>query len=229
MFVDEWFEKGFYKKLPLGYHSKFCFGQIFFAFAHYVPPHMQLWRPVVDPADPTKTMATTFNMVGLQQDAFKRKFPLHAPELKTTEEFVVVKAKRRPVVLLQTEPPLGDLGQKQSLKFGRNRVTVGQVFSVADRVTGKQKYDPGLVARVRTLEFPQLFFLPSGAALPVDSVLRLDELQTIPVPGLEPTPHCIADELQEILKSQIQFLMTGLPGEYTDLRELLINDTNSAV
>lgn len=224
MFIDEWFDKDFYKKLPLGFHSNHCFGQLFWAYAHYVPQVMQLWRPVIDPNEPTKTIATTFNMVGLQTDAFKRKIPLHAPELKTDEEFVVVKAKRRPVVLIQTEPPLAELSERGKRKLGRRRVTVAQTFSLVDQKTGAAKYEQALIERVRRLEFPQLFFLPKAGGLAVESLLRFDEMQTIPVPGLEPTEWCLGDEVQKILKSQLQFLMTGSTGYYSDLREILLQN-----
>src|ERR1017187_10232643 len=62
MFIDEWFGDTFYKKLPLGYHNdaNFCFGQIFWTHAYYPHENLELWRPVPDPAEPTKTIASQF-------------------------------------------------------------------------------------------------------------------------------------------------------------------------
>jgi hypothetical protein len=39
MFIDEWFDKDFYKQLPLGYHTQanFAFAQFFWTHAYY--PH----------------------------------------------------------------------------------------------------------------------------------------------------------------------------------------------
>ena len=222
MFIDEWFEKDFYQKLPLGYHANHSFGQIFWTHAHYSFENVQFWRPVIDPDEPTKTIASTFNMVGWPSDAFNRPFPLQAPALKTDEEFIVVKAKRRPVVLIQTERPL--IGIKNAGyrgKFGRHRTLVAQMFSIADKRTGESKYDNALVERVRRMEFPQLLFMPKTAAF-VDSFLRLDEPQSVFVPHLDATDTCLGAAIQDVLKHQLRFLLTGDGPEYTMLREMLL-------
>ena len=105
MFIDEWFDKDYYKKLPLGYHTQanFAFGQFFFTHAYYAHENLELWRPVVDPNEPTKTIASNFRLVAAGKDAFRRSLPLHAPKLETNEEFLVVRAKRRPVLLIQPD------------------------------------------------------------------------------------------------------------------------------
>ncbi len=222
MFMDEWFEKGFYRKLPLGYHATLRFGQIFWTHALYSPENRQFLRPVIDPSEPTKTIATTFQILGQPADAFKRSIPLHAPALRTDEEFIVVKAKRRPVVLVQGEPALvGVENHGYRGKFSRSRVLVAQMFSIVDTRTGKAKYDNALIERVRRLEFPQLLFMPKATGF-VDSILRLDEIQSTFIPHLEATDCCLETDVQEILKAQIEFLLTGGGQAYTDLRKLLI-------
>lgn len=62
MFIDEWFGEDFYKNLPLGYHNpaNFCFGQVSWTHAYYPHENLELWRPVPDPAEPTKTIASQF-------------------------------------------------------------------------------------------------------------------------------------------------------------------------
>ena len=95
MFIDEWFGAAYYKKLLLGYHNEanFCFGQIFWTHAYYPHENLDLWRPIPDPAEPTKTIASQFRITAAGQDAFKRGLPLHAPKLETNEEFIVIRAK----------------------------------------------------------------------------------------------------------------------------------------
>jgi hypothetical protein len=102
MFIDEWFSTAYYKKLPLGYHNEanFCFGQIFWTHAYYPHENLELWRAVPDSTEPTKTIASQFLIAPARQDAFKRGLPLHAPKLETNEEFIVIRAKVRPVVLI---------------------------------------------------------------------------------------------------------------------------------
>jgi hypothetical protein len=109
MFVDEWFSVDFYIQLPLGYHNpgNFRFGQFFKTHAYYPHEHLELWRPLPDPSEPTKTIASKFQIVGAGKDAFRRGLPLHVPKLETNEEFIVVRAKERPVVLIQPELEIG--------------------------------------------------------------------------------------------------------------------------
>ena len=73
-------------------------------------------------------------------------------------------------------------------------------------------------------EFPQFMFLPKKPVLlEVDSLLRLDELQSVFTPHLDPTQHSLGDETLEVLKGQIGFLILGTgPSHYTELRELLL-------
>jgi len=60
MFIEERFGENFYKTLPLGYHNdaNFCFDQIFWTHDYYPHQNLELWCPVVDANEPTKTMAS---------------------------------------------------------------------------------------------------------------------------------------------------------------------------
>src|SRR5712692_763404 len=108
MFVDEWFGEGFYKQLPLGYHAQFVLGQFFWTHTYYPHEHLELWRPVLDAGEPTKTIASIFQIVSAPKDAFRRGIPLASPKLETNEEFIVVRAKMRPTLLVLPElPPMG--------------------------------------------------------------------------------------------------------------------------
>ncbi len=229
MFIDEWFTNGFYKVLPVGYHSQFSLGQFFLTHAYYPHEHLELWRPIPDPSEPTKTIATAFKITAAGQDAFRRSIPLASPKLETNEEFVVVRAKFRPVVLVQPEAPwfgVSNLGFRG--KVQRHRCLVAQVFGLADPRTGQAEFSPSFVERVRKMEFPQLMFLPhQPGLLQVDSLLRLDELQSVFTPHLDPRQYALADEVAIILRQQIQFLIGGSTtgtAEYTELRELLLNN-----
>lgn len=155
MFIDEWFGS-FYKKLPLGYHNEanFCFGQIFWTHAYYPHENLELWRPALDSTEPTKTIASQFRITPAGKDAFRRNLPLHVPKLETNEEFIVVRAKRRPVVLVQTELPLPGINNSGFRgKIQRRRTLVGQAFGLADAKTSAPEFSESFVNRVRTMEF----------------------------------------------------------------------------
>lgn len=227
MFIDEWFEKDYYKKLPLGYHAQanFSFGQLFFTHAYYPHENLELWRPVIDPNEPTKTIASSFRLVAAGKDSFNRNIPLHAPKLETNEEFIVVRAKRRPVLLIQPEAPLMAVDNRGYRgKVQRRRCLVAQIFGLTDVRTNHPEFSPSFVERVRRMEFPQLLFLPKkGGVLTIDSILRLDELQSVFTPHLEPTQFALGDAVNTVLMGQWRFLVAGFgPSEYTELRELIL-------
>ncbi|MBZ5501273.1 MAG: hypothetical protein LAN59_03395 [Acidobacteriia bacterium] len=227
MFIDEYFGGGFYRQLPLGYHQHFSFGQLFRTHAYYPHEHLELWRPIPDPNEPTKTLASQFQIMAAGQDAFRRNIPLALPKLETNEEFLVVRAKKRPIVLIMPETPQFGVDNKGYRgKVQRRLCLVAQVFGLADPKTHRQEFSPLFVERVRKMEFPQLMFLPACPGfLEVDSLLRLDELQSVFTPNLEPTRLALGDEVAKVLRGQLQYLFAQAgPTEYTELRELLLND-----
>lgn len=226
MYIDEWFGNDFYKQLPLGFHQHFAFGQFFRTHAYYPHENLELWRPISDPNEPTKTIASQFQIIAAGKDAFRRSIPLASPKLETNEEFLVVRAKVRPVALVMPEtPPMGVDNRGYRGRVQRRLCLVGQVFGLADPKTGREEFNPTFVQRIRRMEFPQLMFLPARAGLlNVDSLLRLDELQSVFTPNLDPTQHALGDEVANILRGQLQYLLTGAgPSFYTELRELLLN------
>ena len=225
MFIDEWFPE-FYGKLPLGHHANFSFGQFFWTHTYYPHEDLQLWRPVPDPSEPTKTIASKFQIQPAGQDAFKRTLPLHTPKLETNEEFLVMRAKVRPILLIFPEaPPITVDNRGYRGKVQRRLCTVAQIYGLADPRTDHAEFSPSFVDRVRKMEFPQLMFLPKKAGLfEVDSLLRLDELQSVFTPHLDSTSFSLQDDLMAVLRGQLQYLFTGVgPPDYMDLRELLLH------
>jgi hypothetical protein len=226
MFIDEWFSTDFYIQLPLGYHNpaNFKFGQFFRTHAYYPHENLELWRPVPEPNEPTKTIASKFQLVAASKDAFRRGLPLHVPKLETNEEFIVVRAKERPVVLIQPELEIGFDNRGYHGRIHRRRCLVGQVFGLADTKTGQAEFSPEFVRRVRKMEYPQLLFLPrKPGLLEVDSILRLDELQSVFTPHLQASQVALGGDLNSILKDQVQFLITERgPNPYTELREMIL-------
>ena len=226
MYIDEYFGDDFFKQLPVGFHQYFSFGQIFKTHTYYPHEHLEVWRPVLDPNEQTKTTASQFQIIPAGRDAFRRNIPLAAPKLETYEEFLVIRAKKRPVVLVMPEsPPFGVNNKGYRGKVQRRLCLVAQVYGLAEIKTGREEFHPSFVERVRKMEFPQLMFLPSRPGfLDIDSLLRLDELQSVFTPNLEPTRLALGDEVEKVLRGQLQFLFAGTgPTEYTDLRELILN------
>lgn len=228
MFIDDWCaDLGFYKELPLNFRDILSFGQLFLTHAYYPHENLQFWRPIPEQNDPTKTIANSFRIEPAGQDAFKKKLPLGAPKLETNEEFIVVRAKKRPVIMLLPESAsLDKLNKGYRMKLQRHLCVVAQVFSLTDKVTGQAKCDPDLLDRIRRMEFPQFMFLPKKPGVfEVDSLLRLDELQSSFTGNLTALQYALNDEAAKILRDQFRLLLTGRTSkEYIDLREFFLHD-----
>lgn len=225
MFIDEYFDSGYYKELPLEERSQLRFGRICWTHAYYPHEDLQFFRPVPDPAEPTKTISNRFQIEAAGQNAFRRGLPLQVPKLESNEEFLVVRAKRRPVVVIQPEMPIpSTINQGYRGRVHRRRCSVAQVFGLSDSVTGREEFSPEFINRVRKMEYPQLMFLPKRAGLfEVDSLLRLDELQSVFTAHLTPEKFTLASEVATILCDQVQYLFTQKgSNDYTLLREEML-------
>jgi hypothetical protein len=156
-------------------------------------------------------------------DAFQRPTPYSVPPLKSNEEFIALKAKPRPVILIQPPDP-GLLLIKAggySAKIVRHLCPVALLYSAEDEA-GNSKFPPDFIDRVRRLEYRQFMFLPAGGPILVDSVARLDEIQSVAEAQLLPTGFCLSDDVREIFRSQVSSFLTGLSGtEFAEWTALL--------
>lgn len=208
-FIDEVFDP-FYmaaSKKPADY----SFGQIFTAPAYYPHQKLEVWRP--KNLDSKLGIASDFDIT-TAGDAFHRGMPYSHPPLKTNEEFITLKAKVRPVILIQ--PPDPALLEVKTGGFSgkvvRHLCPVALIYSAEDEA-GNSKFPPAFLDRVRRLEYPQFLFLPQGGPVLVDSVARLDEIQSVAENQLVATGYSLCNEVRDILRSQVSFFLTGLSGD----------------
>jgi hypothetical protein len=224
MLIDELLPNGYYEAIPVAERNELRFGNIYKTHCYYSHENLQLWRPVIDPAEPTKTIATNFRIESAGQDAFKRTIPLGVPPLKTNEEFLVVRAKIRPAILLIPQFEIDDIRPLGSGgKIWRKRCLVGQIFGLADSQTKTIEFPEEFIDRIRSLMYPHLMFLPQQSNLfSVDSLLRLDECQSVFSPHLESTGYRLTPDLCDLLRSQMHFLFDGFDdGCFSTYRELI--------
>lgn len=92
-FLDEVIKPFYSTGAPTSLES-YALGQIFWAPAYYPHQQLQLWRPLE--VDQKLHTAKNFQITTAPTDAFKRALPYTFPPLKTNEEFLALKAKRRP-------------------------------------------------------------------------------------------------------------------------------------
>jgi hypothetical protein len=198
-------------------------GQLCYTFVPYATENLQLWRPTQ--YDASQTAATDFRIAAASQDAFARAVPLHSPKLETNEEFVVMKAKRRPVIVVSPAPPDPGIPAPRGTRIYRRMALAVPVFSIVDTVTARLKFPESFIDRVRTLEFPEFFYLPREAGvLPVPSLARLAELRAAFEPHLEPLDLRLRDDIRAILEGQLRFLTTGVSeSDFHVYREQLLH------
>jgi hypothetical protein len=227
MYIDEFFKKeGFYESIPATEQTGYEFGSIFRTHGYYPFENLQVWEEVPDLSEKTKTFASQFRVKAISKENFgkTRSYPLTVPHIESNEEFLVIRAKVRPVVLLLPEYPI-EIKQPKAYggKIYRRRCLIGQVFSLADTRTNEAKFSTEFVNRVRELEYPQLMFLPAETGLfSVPSLLRLDECQSVFTPHLTPSKFRLKKDIQSILRSQISYLLGTNDGNYyTEHRNLL--------
>lgn len=221
-FFDEVFTPFWQSGAPRALES-YVFGQFFWTHSYYPHQLLEVWRP--ENLDQRLHTARDFNPKSGLPDLFNKQVPYSNPHLLHNEEFLVVRAKKRPVMLIQ--PPDGALSglpkTTGDLKLERHLCVVAPVFSIVDEV-GHSKINTEVRDRIRLLQYPQFVLLPSGGGGPLqrDSVMRFDELQSVAINQLQHTGFSLAPDVLEVVRAQVAFFLTGTSGDsYLEYRELL--------
>jgi hypothetical protein len=221
-FIDEVFVD-FFDSIGSNFRQSFQVGQFFWTHVYFAEEQLQFWRP--KDYDETETSASEFCIHASYRDAFNRSRPLVVPQLKVDEEFIVVRAKKRPVILLSPVPGKIDIrGIRRGGKINKNQCVVAPLFSVHD-AEGNAKYPIDYVDRVRRMEFPNLFFVPEKPVRGIrHSICHLDCLQTSFPNHLDPLDLCLSSDVLQVLKGQLRlFLTQEYRGDYSEYRECLMN------
>jgi hypothetical protein len=206
----------------------FTFGQIFKAPVYYPHQRFEVWRP--DNVDQRLHTAKNFNIATVVPDAFKKPLPYSYPPLGTNEEFMALRAKIRPVILIQ--PPNPGLAKAPKVSMGinleRHLCVVAPAFGL-ENAEGYSRVSDEFLGRVRRLEYPQFCFLAKGGPLTKDSLVRLDELQSIAIMHLQPTGFMLSPEALSLFRSQVSLFTGGSDGnEFADYRDLFTAENSAS-
>jgi hypothetical protein len=210
----------FYTKLGLDYRANLRAHQFAWAPVLYSYENAEIWRP--SQYDGSQTNATDFRPVARPGDAYQTATTIHTPRLEAYEEFPVVRAKMRPVLLLVPAPaPIAAQELRGGGRVNRHLCLVAPCYSVVDRM-GKAKFSAAFLERVCRLEFSQFFFMPKCAFLSNDSLCRLDSIQHVFHNQLDPIQWSLSGEISKIVNGQLKFLFTGdYGGDYQTARDIL--------
>jgi hypothetical protein len=202
--VDEYYLSATHKE-----QSKYPRGHIYWCPCCYFSRRLSILYP--RGSDPYDKMPTLFET----KEIDPRKFndpphkPLRRPRLEAEEEFVVLRAKKRPVIVLssKTEP--------WKRRDGRIRT---QCVLVAPMYSFRETDGLDWKLRIRALAYHELFYLPGNETLGInESFVRFDRAHIVPSGWLKGKRVCLHPDALELLTEWFLFYLTGELDEF--LRE----------
>jgi len=135
--------------------------------------------------------------------------------LEIDEEFPVIRAKRRPALLVTSPPPEINVANiRGGERINQGLCLAAPLFSLSSE-EGKTKFHTELINRVRKLLYPHLFFIPRFEEAGIkDSFCRLDRIASSFVSHMAPEDLCLAGEACELFFSQLSFYIGGDSGQF---------------
>jgi len=220
IFLDDLIDS-YYCNIGTKYRSSLRPGQIVWTYFLYNYENLEFWRPYS--FDRTNTRAVSFEICSSVNGRFNRQTPLIVPRLEINEEFIVIRAKRRPAVLITPPPskisvPTVRRGGKVNLKL----CLLAPLFSLEDKY-GNAKYSSEFVNRVRKLKYSHLFFLPKHKQTNIrNSLCRFDRIFSNYDTHLDLMDLYLSGEALDIFISQIKCYLAGIiEGNYKVAYETL--------
>ena len=132
---------------------------------------------------------------------------------RSDERAVILRAKRRPVILISTPAsPWSDSRRRHDDSF-----LVAPVYSFGGDET-KLAYSPTFIERVKGYFYWQLFYLPGDRGAGIrEGFVRLDRIQAMHQSLLEHMPVRLSDDAQPLLRNWIRVYLGETLSEVDDL------------
>lgn len=139
--------------------------------------------------------------------------PDHTLGTRSDERAVIIRAKRRPVILISTPvSPWADFRRRHDDSF-----LVAPVYSFGGDET-KLAYSATFIERVKGYFYWQLFYLPGDPGAGIrEGFVRLDRIQAIHQSLLEHMPVRLGDDAQPLLHNWIRVYLGETLSEVDDL------------
>ena len=168
-------------------------GHLYDAPVFYAQAQILVARPLYDDRPRAGSESLPATILLQPADLFE-----HAPfpqlQLCADEEFLIVKAKRRPTVLLSSD----------SINSASDTVLVVPLYSA-------ENYMPEFVQRVQDSEYPGFLYLAADSTLGRKAaVVRFDHLQSVTKSQLIPKPVAVTAETLNQLQDRLAQFVVGL-------------------
>lgn len=210
--------------------KELCLGQLCWAptpMPTAIPQILDVERSSPEEHESVKFELRNANRAGdfKQRD---RNLPVKYLNLRSNEELLVQRAKKRPVIVVANGmdcfPEFATLlRQKGKKHLQEDSVFVAPIYKVC-----RDEYGEGFIKEmmpyIECLLFRQFFYVPQSRLFK-EGVIRLDRLQVIIDQGpaaLEPTDLCLSTPIFNALRDTMTYCLTGICSpELADLRDLL--------
>jgi len=157
-----------------------------------------------------------------------RGLPVKYLKLRSNEELLTQRAKKRPSIILATDvdifPQIAKLLKQKGKKHQQqNCMFIIPCYSVQNEMYGTG-FIPEIVARIKCLMYRQFFYVPKSQGFS-ELVARFDRIQVvtgISPASIEPSEVCLSEEFFNLFLSMFLFCISGKRNEDLDtVRELV--------
>lgn len=220
-------EKDFYCSVD---PRSFCLGQICWAptpMPTPIPKILDVERSSPEEHERVRFVLRDANRPGdfKQRD---RSLPVKYLNLKSHEELLIQRAKKRPVVIVGNGLDCYTQFEHLLRQKGKRHLQEDSVFVAPVYTVCRDEYGDGFVKEmmpfIECLLFRQFFYIPKSTIFK-EGVIRLDRLQVIIDRGpasLEPSDICLSEPILNILRDTMTYCLTGIASaELSELRDLL--------
>ncbi len=158
-----------------------------------------------------------------------RTLPIKYLNLKSTEELLVQKAKRRPAIIISSRldiyPEITYFLKQRGLKhLQEDSLFLIPCYSI-ETMDDRHGFPMEMAARIRCMLYRQFFPLPAFSVLTNNSIARLDRIQIVVGKhraAIDPTELCLSDEVFPLFLSQFLFCISGVEEpEFIEIRALV--------
>lgn len=150
----------------------------------------------------------------------ERTLPIKYLKLKSAEELLVQKAKKRPAIIISSDLDIYPEITTFLKQGGEKHLQEDSLFMIpcygTETLEDRKGFPQEMVIRIRYLLYRQFFYLPQCTPLAEDSIARLDRVQVVidrHRAAIEPTDLCLSEDVFQLFMSLFMFCMSGIEEE----------------
>ena len=217
--------EGYFRVVPPDLKDQHSPGRICWAPSLYLVEVLTTLRvEYAKPGDETNVLLKLIP-AGQNPNLFNHPPVLHPP-IHTDEEFIPVKTKRRPVIIVSRTHSDIPRALRRGADFPPS-------FLIAPLYTlGEERYHPEFVERIKAFEYHQFFYLPQNDEHGIrEAFVRFDRIQSVARRNLELTDTMLTQNALDVLHDWLTYHTTGnlddTIREYRELRLKAIHATGA--